>query len=272
MLRPLVNLAYETQIPSSSARDFDFERLPEACVHVYFVAEVSSRGGALERGTLRVEGPNNRLRQVMRAPVSVFMQGVELEIGAARRVLGVSAASLFGGAFSLEDVWGRRRADELLDRMLSARGPAARKLVLADALLARARASTPPPRTVRAALRLIEQTRGPVRVADIAATIGVSSRQLQRHFIDEVGCAPKRYARIARLRRLVLSHDEQAPFSWADRSAELGYADQAHLISDFRAMMGAPPERLLGRGDFVAEHLRDGWFLTPRVSDFHKTA
>lgn len=269
-LRRFVRQASTTLMPSATMRDFVFERLPEPSVHVYFLAATTSLDAPLERATIRVEGGRDRLETVAQAGATVGMLGVELEIGAARQVLGVPAGSLFGQALSLEDLWGRR-AGELVDQMLSAPTAQARARVLTQTLLSRARATDPPPKSIRGALRAIERTRGQVRIADLAKKVGMSARQLQRQFTDEIGCAPKRYARIARLRRLLFAHDERAPFTWADHAAALGYADQAHLIADFRTMMGAPPERLLGQGDFVHEYLRDGWFLTPRVSDFYKT-
>jgi AraC-like DNA-binding protein len=37
------------------------------------------------------------------------------------------------------------------------------------------------------------------------------------------------------------------PVDWAGLAAELGYSDQAHLVREFRAAIGAPPERYSAR-------------------------
>lgn len=83
------------------------------------------------------------------------------------------------------------------------------------------------------------------RVGDVAHRLGVSSRTLQRRFADYVGVSPGWVLRRGRLhaaaeRVLELSGGSR-PSAWADVANELGYADQAHFIRDFRTVLGVPP-------------------------------
>lgn len=76
------------------------------------------------------------------------------------------------------------------------------------------------------------------RVDETAARLGVSERYLRRVFRQAVGVSPKHYTRITRVRGVI----EQARKSWSDAAAYAGYADQSHLIADFRALMRVTPK------------------------------
>lgn len=83
------------------------------------------------------------------------------------------------------------------------------------------------------------------RVDALAARCGTSVRGLQRVFAEYVGVGPKWVIRRYRLREVTerMAEGPVAPGTWADVAAELGYADQAHLTRDFRAIFGEPPTR-----------------------------
>ncbi|MFI2708961.1 helix-turn-helix domain-containing protein [Micromonospora sp. NPDC018662] len=86
----------------------------------------------------------------------------------------------------------------------------------------------------------IRTDRGVLRVADFARRHAVSTRRLQRLFLDHVGVGPKWVIRRYRLQEAI----EQAttgPLDWSRVAAELGYADQAHLVREFTAVAGVSP-------------------------------
>jgi AraC-like DNA-binding protein len=79
-------------------------------------------------------------------------------------------------------------------------------------------------------------------IAEVADTVGLSDRQLHRRSLVAFGYGPKVLARILRLRRaLALARDGS---SFARASVEAGYADQAHLAREVRALAGAPLTQL----------------------------
>lgn len=111
--------------------------------------------------------------------------------------------------------------------------------------LRRAIASDLPPKTVR----------------ELAASIGLSERQLRRVCEDAVGLTPKRLLRALRLRRaLARARSAPAP-SWTTIAAESGYFDQAHLIADFKSMLGVTPsawrEQLSARRHSLEQDTQD---------------
>lgn len=79
------------------------------------------------------------------------------------------------------------------------------------------------------------------RVADVAAEVGYSERQLNRRVLAAVGYGPKMLARVARLRRLVAI--EAGPL--AARALTAGYASQAHMSDEVRELTGLTPVRFL---------------------------
>ncbi|SCE66239.1 AraC-type DNA-binding protein [Micromonospora viridifaciens] len=93
------------------------------------------------------------------------------------------------------------------------------------------------------ATALVEEIRADrsiLRVDDFARRHAVSTRRLQRLFLDHVGVGPKWVIRRYRLQEAI----EQAaagPLDWSRVAADLGYADQAHLVREFTAVAGVSP-------------------------------
>jgi len=96
------------------------------------------------------------------------------------------------------------------------------------------------------------QNGGQVSVDQLATDAGVSSRQLERRFLTEVGIGPKLLCRILRFQqifRAVDRHDE----GWAAVAADCGYYDQAHLIRDFREFARQTPALLFENSSALTE-------------------
>jgi AraC-like DNA-binding protein len=81
------------------------------------------------------------------------------------------------------------------------------------------------------------------RVDDVAKLAGVSVRGLQRRFADHVGIGPKWMIRRYRLYEVAERAARNEELDWAALAADLGYADQSHLVRDFTAAVGEPPTR-----------------------------
>ncbi|MFJ3495818.1 DUF6597 domain-containing transcriptional factor [Streptomyces sp. NPDC086091] len=106
-----------------------------------------------------------------------------------------------------------------------------------------ARAPRPDPRSERA-MALADRVRADRairRVTDLARAEGCSVRQLQRLFAAEVGVSPKWVILRYRIHEALERAETSADLDWAGLAADLGYADQAHLVRDFKATVGVPP-------------------------------
>jgi methylphosphotriester-DNA--protein-cysteine methyltransferase len=154
---------------------------------------------------------------------------------------GVPVAELVDRMASPVDVWSRdfREAVAELESM-----PTQQRIRgLAELLLARLEPRREPSRRVGEAVRLIRAHRGRVGVRWLADQVGLSISQLERGFARDVGIGPKLLARQTRVCALAAEAMMPRCPGWAVLAAQYGYADQAHLIREFRELIGLTPSR-----------------------------
>jgi AraC-like DNA-binding protein len=78
-------------------------------------------------------------------------------------------------------------------------------------------------------------------VADLATTLGVSTRTLHSVVVKSIGLSPKRLLRIERLHAALARSRRQPRASWTEIAVQAGYADHAHLTRECRALLEEPP-------------------------------
>jgi AraC-like DNA-binding protein len=156
-------------------------------------------------------------------PAATRLLGVRLRPDAVGAAFETVASALLNQTLPGEDVLGTRRARRLLDP---------------GRLDAWIRAIEPDPRVTRAVDLLATDS-----VATTAATLGLTTRQLQRLLRANLGLAPKAYQRVLRFQRFV--HIADAGSSLASAAAHAGYADQAHLTREVGRLSGVTPANLV---------------------------
>ena len=98
---------------------------------------------------------------------------------------------------------------------------------------------------ISAAANRIVLAGGRVKVAALADRTGLSTRQFERRFIQQVGMRPKLFARIARFEAVLDTKARSATKSWTDVAHEFGYYDQMHMIHDFGEFTDKTPTETL---------------------------
>jgi AraC-like DNA-binding protein len=101
------------------------------------------------------------------------------------------------------------------------------------------------------AARIVDH-RGRVSVDSLALLAGVTSRQLERRFLQEVGISPKLLCRILRFQQIFRAVNENDG-RWAVVAADCGYYDQAHLIRDFKLFARQTPVVFLKQRSALTE-------------------
>jgi len=203
--------------------------------------DVGSFAGGLHDGPTEVEHPG-RARVVQ----------VDLEPLAARALFGLPLRELAHLVVPLDALLGAD-AERLAERLADAASPAERFAILDRVLLDRlARATPPRPDVARAWDRLVA-TGGTVPVEALARELGCSRRHLAARFGEEVGLSPKRVARLLRFRRAHALLTARPHTALAALAADCGYADQAHLTREFRALAGTTPAAYAASVPFVQE-------------------
>jgi AraC-like DNA-binding protein len=210
---------------------YEQETLPHPAVHLVFEPEgVRLYGVFTRRFARRLSGAGR-------------VVGVRFRPGGFRPFLGAPVRSLTDRSVPAVETLGRALGPELeraagtLDRLDEGEAAA-----VVEGLLRRRR----PPPDARVALvnRIVERITadGAVRaVGDVARPFGLSPRTLQRLFREYVGVGPKWVIRRCRLHDAVERLAAGQPADWPRLARELGYFDQAHLIHDFKRMVGRTP-------------------------------
>jgi AraC-like DNA-binding protein len=161
--------------------------------------------------------------------------GVEFRPGCFRPFLGVSVSTLADRSVAAREIFGP-------DLPAEPDVPAVEEFL-------RAHLPEPDPRADEAAdiVATIAASPGIMRVDKLAARAGLSVRALQRLFAEYVGIGPKWVIRRYRLHEVTERLAAGGSIDWAALAVELGYADQAHFVRDFRAMFGESPTQYAER-------------------------
>jgi AraC-like DNA-binding protein len=179
--------------------------------------------------------------------------GVQVDLSplGARMILGMPMREVARQVVALDDVLGPD-AERLTERLALAPNWTARFAILDNALAERLGQALPPPPHIVHAFNRLQQTRGAVPVAKLAAELGCSRRHLSATFASEVGLPPKAMARVLRFQHVTRLLRDGGATRWAEIAYASGYADQPHLNRDFRDLAGVTPS------EFVASLLPDG--------------
>ena len=174
----------------------------------------------------------------------------------AYRFYGGAVPHLAARMVGIEDVLGRD-GRALRDRIAEMPDWPRRVAIIEEFILRRATHAPSP--EIASALDVLAGTAGTARVGDIAADIGWSRKHLTRRFANELGVAPKTLALMLRFHRACRLARDGASGGWSGIAAEAGYADQAHLVRDFRSFTGETPTEWAARMMLADQRLmRDG--------------
>ena len=205
-------------------------------------------------------------RLLLRPSRRVAVLGVRFRPAGAAALLREPQARLTGGWVELEALIGQL-GRELVEIAGDAPSLEAAALRVARRLLP-ALTLVHDQRIAAAANRLVA-TRGGLRIDALAREVGLSTRQLERGFLRDVGVTPKFLAKVLRFQR-VFHAVERRPERWARVAADCGYYDASHLIRDFRALAGEAPARLVeSAGELTRWFTRGG---RGRETDLSNTA
>ena len=177
--------------------------------------------GLLERGIEMQYGPR------------VDTIGIRLHCARAAAFLGVPASALQNTLSPLASL--SPKLDQRLARA---------SMDLDDILVEHLRETRPCDNAIGCAVDRLLNADAPVTVADLARDLAMSPRHLHRRFLAEVGTSPKQVERLARFARAWREATMGPPLTWAELALANGYADQSHLVREFRTFGAQPPANL----------------------------
>lgn len=166
--------------------------------------------------------------------------GVKFLPGGFRPFFGRPVSALADRRATLDEVFGAG-AEALERRALAAPGLDEAFAEIQAFLRALQPATSPTVELVGRIVARAANDRAVTRVGQLGELFELGPRQLQRLFDDYVGVRPKwviqRYRLHEAAERIAAAPDQ----NWADLAHELGYADQAHFVRDFRRFVGSSP-------------------------------
>lgn len=181
---------------------------------------------------LFVAGPDTTARQ-HQSPAGASYAALRFSGGTGPALVGVPADELRDRTPGLDQLWPARDARVLAEQV--AADPAAVLRAWAERLASREVDALGP--------RVLEMARTGTPVAVMADRVSLSVRQLHRRCVPLFGYGPRRLARVLRLGRAL--DQARSGGSLALMAAGCGYADQAHLSREVRALTGATPTALV---------------------------
>ena len=165
---------------------------------------------------------------------------VRLKPEGAARLIGEQMQDFADEKIALDNLFKAGDLPLLEEMLMEAPDSAARFAHVESILLRNLRTRQPNAVVCRAAHYL---RRNPsLSVRRLAAGLDVSERHLSRSFRSMFGASPKQFARVARIEKTVAMR--QRGSAWTDIAYACGFADQAHMINDFRAIVGEPPQQV----------------------------
>ncbi|MGW4481929.1 helix-turn-helix domain-containing protein [Rhodococcus triatomae] len=190
-------------------------------------------------GGFLVAGPDTRAHRTTAAgPRAV---GLRFAPGLGPRALGIPADEVRDSRIPLQDIWPdgsvRRLADAATRDPLAALAAAVR-----DRL---------DPVDLPVEFSIGAHLASGATVAGVASELGWSPRRMHRRSLAAFGYGPKTLARVLRFDRAVAA--ARSGVGFARVAADAGYADQAHLAREVRALSGITLRQLAGQPGSAAK-------------------
>jgi AraC-like DNA-binding protein len=159
---------------------------------------------------------------------------------AAYALLRVPLSEVANATVDVTDILGAR-VKELIERLREC-GDWAERFRIVDRHLLRWLDGGPElARPVFGAWHRLTVTGGRIPISALADEVGWTRQHLVTRFRQQIGLTPKTVARVLRLHRAAVMMVQPSPPPWSEIAHRCGYADQAHLNRDFRALTGTTP-------------------------------
>jgi AraC-like DNA-binding protein len=163
------------------------------------------------------------------------------------RLFGIPMTALTDAAYDAHTVIGPEIS--VLEHELDDTTDFAERIQIVEKCLVRLLSGRGGPDPVAIAANRLFAHNGIHRVSAMAAASGLSTRQFERRFLEQVGVAPKLYARIIRFNAALDQKLRSPSRAWSDVAHDQDYYDQMHLVHDCRLFTGESPSRFLAQLD-----------------------
>jgi AraC-like DNA-binding protein len=213
--------------------------LPDGCADIIVCDDRPPTVAAPDAMTRRVQ-----LRDGM------VLTGIRLRPGAWHAVFGCPAFQFVNGGLLLSDI--APGARQLHQAVLQSRNLAERLAALEAWVRNALVRATSDDRTIIAACRMLSGD-PVVAISAIADRLDWNVRTMHRRFLAACGYGPKHFQKIMRIQAVLRAAQAIPSAGLAELAIAAGFADQAHMTRDFRAITGLTP------ADYFRATAPHGW-------------
>jgi len=96
---------------------------------------------------------------------------------------------------------------------------------------------------IEKAIDTIETQKGDISISSLSNEVGVTNRTLRNHFYKSVGCSPKEYIHLVKLKQSVFQMKHSSD-SLTSVSYNQNFADQAHFTNTVKNITGTSPKEI----------------------------
>ncbi|HKQ75142.1 MAG TPA: helix-turn-helix transcriptional regulator [Blastocatellia bacterium] len=176
-------------------------------------------------------------------PARQDVMGVRFHPAGAYGLLAEPMLEISDLVVNLEDLVGRS-AGELAERCYTAASVEERLQRAANWVAARVTKARRIDPAIAWASGQIERSGGAVSITELREQTGLSKTRLAEAFREQIGLAPKLYARVVRFRRAAAMLQKGAE-PLVEVALAAGYYDQPHMNAEFRELSGLSPREFL---------------------------
>lgn len=171
------------------------------------------------------------------------------------RVMGLRASELKSNVISVEDVFGRA-GHELYEKLSEQESVTEKVRLLNEFFLSKIlKRGIGDDGLMRETIAFIQRSLGRVSSSQLVKYTGYTERQVERKFQETVGMGPKKFCNIVRLHQFLKElKNREGNQPLTSLAYEAGYADQSHLIREFKAITGMTPRTYQGRAVKLASN------------------
>jgi AraC-like DNA-binding protein len=172
----------------------------------------------------------------------------------------ISTATIRDTCISLDDL-ANHESSVTKEKMVLADNHRDRIKILSDYLFYLLKRTKVVQRGMHGCVQSIVSSNGQTPVDLIVDQLGISQRQAERKFNEQVGLSPKLFSRLIRFHSSLKFAAHPKPYSLTEIAYLSGYFDQSHFIREFREFSGISPKNYF---NLNSQHRADNFI---RLSD-----